>query len=65
MAIILLTWVFFMKPIEGFTPGAEGFTPGLRKIYRPYIRNSRIYISRKYNSLSSKLRAMLARYGII
>lgn len=68
MLFLFIAVIFFcqllVKDDKNFTC-VEPFTPGLRRIYRPYIRRGRVYATKMYNSLSSKTRILLSKYGII
>ena len=43
----------------------EGFTPHLRKIYRPYLRNTRIYTEGFYNKTKTNITNLFKRFEII
>jgi hypothetical protein len=44
---------------------SEPFTPGIRKIYRPYIRNSRIFYQNTYNKYRQHTSNLFKKFGII
>ena len=50
--------------IEPFTT-VEPFTPGLKKMYQPYMRKSRVYLTNAYDNLIKKSRVALKKIGVI
>ena len=44
---------------------SEAFTPFLRTIYRPYVRNARIYSQKLYNKHSANATNLFRKVGII
>jgi len=57
--IIIIIAFFFMNPTT------ESFTPGLKKIYRPYIRNARVRVTKLYDDFTKKTRVLFAKIGVI
>ena len=43
----------------------EGFTPSLRKIYRPYVRNTRIFTEGFYNKTKKHVINFFKKFEII
>ena len=43
----------------------ENFTPTIRKLYRPYVRKSRIYYQYMYNKNTQFIFNIFRKYGII
>jgi len=43
----------------------ENFTPTIRKLYRPYVRKSRIYYQDMYNKNTQFVFNIFRKYGII
>jgi hypothetical protein len=43
----------------------EGFTPSIRKIYRPYLRSSRIGLTNIYTNYKNKLHNIARKFGIM
>ena len=43
----------------------EGFTPYIREMYRPYIRNARIYTEGFYDKNKNNITSILRKYGIV
>ena len=57
--IIIIIFIYI------FSDSKEAFTPGLRRMYRPYVRRGRVYITKLYNTTFSKARVILGKFGII
>jgi len=43
----------------------ESFTPHIRQMYRPHIRNARIYTEGFYNKHKNNINSLLRRFGIV
>lgn len=43
----------------------EPFTPGMRRIYRPYIRSTRIYTEKWYRKLHDQTKIFFVRNGLL
>ncbi len=43
----------------------EGFTPGLRRIYRPYVRHTRVTTESFLTDKSTVISNMFRRFGIL
>jgi hypothetical protein len=43
----------------------ENFTPNMRKIYRPHIRDIRIYSEGFYNKTSTDISNLFRKFGIM
>lgn len=43
----------------------EGFLPGFQKMYRPYVRNVRLYTTSGFNSISNKVYVVFKKWGLI
>ena len=44
---------------------AEGFTPKIKEMYRPYVRNARIFGEDIYNKSSSTISNLFRKVGIM
>ena len=60
--ILLLSIVVF---IHLYQPIEEGFTPGLRRMYRPYLRHTRVTTESFFTDKSTVLSNMFRRTGIL
>jgi len=43
----------------------EGFLSGFQKMYRPYVRNARLYTTSRFNSISNRVYVLFKRLGLI
>jgi len=43
----------------------EGFLSGFQRMYRPYVRNARLYTTSKFNSISNRIYVLFKRVGLI
>jgi len=43
----------------------EGFTPKIRQIYKPYVRNTRIFMENFYNNYNKSITNYLKKYKIM
>jgi hypothetical protein len=43
----------------------ENFTPQIRKIYRPHVRNARVYTEEFYNNGTSNISNLFKKFGIM
>ena len=43
----------------------EAFTPKLREMYRPYVRNTRIYYTNFYNKTKNRISNLFRKIGIL
>jgi len=43
----------------------EGFLSGFHKMYRPYVRNVRLYTTNKFNNISNRIYVVFKRLGLI
>ena len=60
--IILCTAIIIFNAMQ---PRAEGFTPAINKLYRPHIRNARLYIDDFVNNYSNDyIKRNLKKYGL-
>lgn len=59
--LVVLLFLFYFH----FSMNKEPFTPGLKKLYRPYIRNTRVYMTNRYNNFIKKSHVFLAKVGIL
>ena len=64
---ILLLFIIFISLYFGLITNNidEGFTPKIRELYRPYIRNVRIYSSNLHNKYKTNVINFLRRIGLI
>lgn len=60
--IIIFTVISYLFMKDSFQ---EPFTPGLKKLYRPYIRRSRVYMTNTYNNFIKKSRILLTKAGVL
>ena len=44
---------------------SENFTPNMRKIYRPHIRQIRVYSEGFYNKTSTNISNLFRKFGIM
>jgi len=65
IAIILA--LYFINYITNYVlvSNKESFLPRFNKMYRPYIRNIRLYSSNKVNSISNKAQVIFKKWGLI
>jgi hypothetical protein len=43
----------------------EGFTPYIRKIYRPHLRNTRIFVENTVSNYKNKLHNIARKFGVM
>ena len=43
----------------------EAFTPKIRELYRPHVRNARIYSEGLYNNNSANISNLFRKFGIM
>jgi len=43
----------------------EEFTTGIREMYRPYIRNVRLFYDNYYNKLKTNVQIIFRKFGVI
>jgi abortive infection bacteriophage resistance protein len=43
----------------------EAFTPKIRELYRPHVRNARIYSEGLYNNHSANISNLFRKFGIM
>jgi hypothetical protein len=60
IVIISILWFLNTTPTT-----KEPFLSGFNKMYRPYVRNARLYTSNKINSFTSKSKVFFRRIGIL
>jgi hypothetical protein len=62
LTIYLINFIENKKSVD---KNIEQFLPGIKKMYRPYIRNARVYGTNKMNIISNKSKVALKKWGII
>ena len=62
--ILLMIMVIFMSAENYQKKLAEGFTPKIRSLYRPHIRNLRIYSETFANKYSNYFIPVLKKMGL-
>jgi hypothetical protein len=62
--MLILLYSTIESRIEPFTT-IEPFTPGLKKMYQPYMRKSRVYLTNAYDNLIKKSRVAFKKIGVI
>jgi len=70
MLIIILSPIIFviiykLLKTTFFDSKVEGFTSGLSKIYRPYLRNIRLFGSKYYNKIKTSWHIFFKKLNII
>lgn len=43
----------------------ESFTTGFREMYRPYVRNVRLFYDNYYNKLKTNVQLIFRKFGVI
>jgi hypothetical protein len=43
----------------------EGFTPRIREMYRPYLRHTRIFTNRIYNTHQNNIYTLFRKFGLM
>jgi len=61
----LLVFIIIIFAYINSLHNVEGFTPKIREIYRPYVRNARIFGENMYNISSSNISNLFRKFGII
>ena len=64
--IIIILFLFFSSnPYNSFNPSVnEGFTTKLGHIYRPYIRNARLFSEKMYNNTTGSVSTFFRKIGV-
>jgi len=65
--LLLITIILFFSYYNTLINGnnTENFTPYIRQIYRPKIRNARIYATNMYNDTKNKMSNILRKVKIL
>lgn len=61
--ILLICIILFFSYYNSFN--TENFTPHIRRFYRPYLRNTRIYRDNFYNKMREHFHRFLRKTGLI
>jgi hypothetical protein len=61
----LLVFIIIIFAYTNSLHNVEGFTPKIREMYRPYVRNSRIFGETMYNNYSSTISNLFRKFGIM
>jgi hypothetical protein len=56
---------YFAEPSNNSEDDKENFTPHIRRFYRPYLRNTRIYRDNFYNKMKEHFHRFLRKTGLI
>jgi hypothetical protein len=63
--ILLICIILFFSYYNSFNTDKENFTPHIRRFYRPYLRNTRIYTDNFYNKMREHFHRFLRKTGLI
>jgi len=64
--ILLICIILFFSYYNSFNrEEKENFTPHIRRFYRPYLRNTRIYRDNFYNKMREHFHRFLRKTGLI
>lgn len=67
--ILLICIILFFSYYNSFNreddKEKENFTPYIRRFYRPYLRNTRIYSDNFYNKMKEHFHRFLRKTGLI
>ena len=63
--ILLICIILFFSYYNSFYKEKEHFTPHIRRFYRPYLRNTRIYRDNFYNKMKEQFHRFLRKSGLI
>ena len=66
----LIYYCFYIIVIVAFAyfntlPDVEDFTPGIREVYRPYVRNARIFGEGFYSKQKNNVSNLFRKFGIM
>ena len=62
--LLFILILLFMYILYNSYKNNEAFTPYIREIYRPQLRNARIYSEGFYNNHKNNIDSFLRRFGI-
>jgi uncharacterized membrane protein len=65
IALFLIIFLFLFLFLSVKSEQKEGFLSGFHKMYRPYVRNARLYTTNKFNNISNKTYVVFKRWGLI
>lgn len=63
--IILIAIILFVSYYNTINSTEEGFIPFINKIYRPYVRNARVYSENLFNKKKVELHNILKKHSIM
>ena len=67
MYFLLLLIILFFSYYNSLHSSAveEGFTPHIRRFYRPYVRQARIFKNKVYDSMEENVNRLLRKMGLV
>ena len=63
--LLLICVILFFSYYNSLIYKKENFTPHIRRFYRPYVRNARIYKENFYNKTKEHFHRFLRKTGLI
>jgi hypothetical protein len=64
LIIVFLFFIIVFLIIQNYY-SKEGFTSRIREMYRPYIRNARLFKEKTYNQLKNNFFSFIRKIGLI
>ena len=62
--IIIILLSIFIIAYNSYTKETEPFVPAINKLYRPHVRNIRMYVTESMNNIQKHSHVFLKRIGL-
>jgi uncharacterized membrane protein SpoIIM required for sporulation len=65
IVLVLILIIILFMPVFFTNKNQETFTSGFRQIYRPHVRNIRLYSEKYYNKIKNNTQLIFRKFGLI